>query len=232
MRQGITWRPLSWLAGSATMKKNLLIVLMQLSMLTSAWARERLLPVDEAAKVPDFFAFRAQLQNAVARHDVQAVLAVVHPHVMMGFGSDQGMAAFVARWQPHEPKTQLWDTMSTVLALGGAFNPDGSFYAPYTNSRWPLPDAIGYLAALDSNVPVYAAPHKRSSTVGKLNFEIVAWVDNADTPRIPVGWTAIQWRAGKTAYVESRRVRSPVDYGITFRKIDGRWTITNFYAGD
>jgi hypothetical protein len=32
----------------------------------------RLLPVDEAATRPDFFSFRAQLQEAVARHDVDA----------------------------------------------------------------------------------------------------------------------------------------------------------------
>jgi hypothetical protein len=38
------------------------------STVSGAQAPARLLPVDEAAARPDFFSFRAQLQEAVARH--------------------------------------------------------------------------------------------------------------------------------------------------------------------
>lgn len=42
----------------------------------------KLLPTDEAVRDPQLFAFRAQLQAAIARHDVQAVLDAVHPNII------------------------------------------------------------------------------------------------------------------------------------------------------
>jgi hypothetical protein len=37
---------------------------------------------------------------------------------------------------------------------------------------------------------------------------------------------------GKTGYVTSRLVRSPIDYRAMFNKIGGRWQMTFFAAGD
>lgn len=51
----------------------------------------KLLPVDEAVRDPEFFAFRAQLQAAVARHDAEAVLAAVDPNIQTSFGSGGGI---------------------------------------------------------------------------------------------------------------------------------------------
>ena len=199
---------------------------------TSTWSQLRVMPIDEAAKVPDFFAFRAQLQNAVARHDAKVVLSHVHPELMMGFGAEQGLADFVARWKPNDAQTTLWDTMSTILALGGGFTADGGFIAPYPSARWPAKAGIASVVALGASVPVYAAPDKRATAVGKLNFEAVARAPSENPKRVPRGWTAIRWPTQKIAYVESQLVRSPVDYSITFQKMGGRWQITAFSAGD
>jgi hypothetical protein len=59
-----------------------------------AQAQRPLLPVDQAAAQPDFFSFRAQLQAALARRDVDAVLAVVHPEIKNSFGGNDGIAEF------------------------------------------------------------------------------------------------------------------------------------------
>lgn len=198
----------------------------------NAWSQVRVLPVDEAAKVPDFFVFRAQLQNAVARHDAKTVLSHLHPDLMMGFGSEQGLADFVARWKPHDAQTPLWDTMSNILALGGAFTADGAFIAPYTSARWPAKAGIASVAALGANVSVHSAPDKRAPAVGQLNFEVLARAPSDNPTQAPAGWTAIQWPGRKIAYVESRLVRSPADYSITFQKTAGRWQIIAFSAGD
>ena len=59
-----------------------------------------MLPVDEAASVPDFFSFRAQLQAAVARRDVAVVLGALSRDVKLSFGDDAGIEDFKRIWQP------------------------------------------------------------------------------------------------------------------------------------
>ena len=56
--------------------------------------------MDEAAKQPDFFTFRAQLLTAVARHDAAALMAVVHPNIKCDFGGGEGKAFFEEHWKP------------------------------------------------------------------------------------------------------------------------------------
>jgi hypothetical protein len=55
--------------------------LLALVLLTPALllAQPKLMPVDEGASDPEFFAFRAQLQIAIARHDVRAIEAALDP---------------------------------------------------------------------------------------------------------------------------------------------------------
>ena len=79
------------------------------------------LPVDEAAQRPAFFAFRARLQQALARRDAQAILDAVHPHVRTSFGDGGGLEDFRRQWRPDAPDSPLWSTLGTVLALGGSF---------------------------------------------------------------------------------------------------------------
>jgi hypothetical protein len=37
---------------------------------------------------------------------------------------------------------------------------------------------------------------------------------------------------GRAGFVDSRFVRSPIDYRAAFARIDGRWQMTLFLAGD
>src|SRR5688572_20039971 len=78
-----------------------------------------LLPVDEAATRPDFFSFRARLQQAIANRDAPAVLAIVDRHIKNSFGDDSGIDAFREMWKPHQPDSELWNALGTVLSLGG-----------------------------------------------------------------------------------------------------------------
>jgi len=98
---------------------------------------ERLLPVDEAASVPDFFSFRAQLMAAVARHDTAFVLGALANDVERSFGGHQGIEDFKTLWRPEAADTELWDVLGSTLALGGSFSADGTFTAPYVFSKWP-----------------------------------------------------------------------------------------------
>ncbi len=87
----------------------------------------RLIPMDQAASRPDFFTFRAQLQTALARRDVAALLAVVHPNIKNGFGGDDGKANFEVKWRPAAADSEVWATLAEVLALGGTFESPDTF---------------------------------------------------------------------------------------------------------
>jgi hypothetical protein len=190
-----------------------------------------LLPVDEAAKQPDFFTFRAQLQIAVAKRDKAAVLAVVSKTVQNGYGDDNGINHFKKNWAIDKPNSELWETLGTVLALGGGFQSDGSFAAPYVASSWPDAAGDGFenVAIIGNKVNVRKAPKADSEVLQTLSYEVVP-LDTNDHGNDQ--WVAIKLPNGKKGYVSRSFTRSPVDYRASFEKVDGRWQITSLVAGD
>lgn len=197
----------------------------------------RLLPTDDAARNPDLFAFRAQLQTAVARHDAAAVLEMVNPQIRTTFGDENGMAAFRKQWRPEAADSPLWAELGTLLALGGSFQDADNFVAPYVFSRWPEAfDSFEHAAVIGSGVRVRSAPGLQSGVLGKLGFDIIR-LSSAGRQKLSAAqakeWTAVQLRDGRTGYVASRFVRSPVGYrAFLSRKAGGPWRLTLLVAGD
>ena len=191
----------------------------------------RVLPVDEAAQDPGFFAFRAPLQRAIAERDTATLLAVVHPEIKVSFGGDYGIDTFREQWLA-DPEPQIWAELGTVLALGGRFYDDSTFAAPYTFTDLAGEvDPFEALIALGDSVPVHAAPSADAEVVAHLSFDVVRHEWAHDDP-IPEGWTAVRLDDGTLGYVRSRSVRSPIDYRAIFSRRDGRWRMVTFVAGD
>ncbi len=200
---------------------------------TLALAQPRLPPVDQAASVPDFFAFRAQLKTALAQRNQTAVIAALHKDVKLSFGGDAGVDDFKRMWTPHAPASRLWQTLAAVLALGGTFAADGAFTAPYVSTQWPEKiDAFSHMAAIGSGIRVRAAPRTTAAVVGALDFTIIELADPSSPESADTGWIKVKWPAGRVGFVDARCLRSPIDYRVNFAKIDGRWQITFFLAGD
>ena len=88
----------------------------------------RLLPVDEAAAKPDFFQYRARLQMAVERHDVDGVIEASDPGIRLGFDASGGATALRKLFTD---RSESWDELRVVLARGGRFSAPASFAAPY-----------------------------------------------------------------------------------------------------
>lgn len=209
--------------------KKLLTALLFLHATLAAAQVGKLNPVDEAARDPEFFAFRAQLQAAVARHDTEAVLAAVDPNIRTSFGASGGIDEFRKMWKLPSVDSRLWDELGTVLAFGGAFRGGGLFSAPYVFGRWPEPfDSFEHVAVLGKNVRVRSEPGLKGKILTALSFDVVKLA----APATDSEWTRIKLRDGRTGYISSRYVRSPVDYRALFNKIDGRWRMTAFVAGD
>jgi hypothetical protein len=195
----------------------------------------KLLPVDEAVRDPELFAFRARLQEAVARHDVAALLEAVDPNIKVDFGGGGGIADFRNAWKLQDgDKSPLWAELGLVLALGGAFQGDNLFAAPYVFTSNKV-DAYEQAVVLGTNVRVRAEPRVGSPVLATLSFDIVRLSQAARsrlTPEQAEEWTAVELQGGRTGYIASRYVRSPIDYRALFNKIDGRWRMTAFVAGD
>ena len=198
-------------------------------------AYPELRPIDEAPQQADFFTFRAHLQAAIARHDTTAVLSVVNVKIRNNFGGDDGREAFERLWRIKSPGTQLWEKLGSVLALGGTFEENGTFVAPYTFSRWPAKfDAFEHAAIIGSNVRVRAAPAQDSGTLQALSFAVVPLAREARAPAAEQGreWTAVRLRDNRIGYVASRYVRSPIDYRAIFGRVGDGWQLMAFIAGD
>lgn len=198
--------------------------------LAVAQAQEaKLLPVDEAARDPGLFAFRAQLQSAIARRDADAVLAVIDPQIRAGFGGNNGSAAFRKQWGFPGSSSRLWSELGTALALGGSFQNPDTFVFPYIYSRWPENrEAFENVAVLGTNVNVRAAPRLDAAVLARLSFDIVKLAGQGSGK----DWTAVQLADGRKGYIASRYVRSSVGYrGFLVRK-NGGWRLTTFVAGD
>ena len=196
----------------------------------------KLLPEDHAVRQPGFFSFRAGLLSALARRDTVEVLNVVAPHIRNTFGDDNGSAAFRRLWRLEKPDSELWEELTAVLALGGTFENESTFVAPYVFSRWPSRyDAFEYLAVTGSAVRIRAEPDAQSAILGKVSLEVVQRArqgPRALTTAQAEAWEPIQLGRGRVGYVAKRFLRSPIDYRAYFVRHGGRWTMTAFIAGD
>lgn len=195
-----------------------------------AKAQARLLPVDQAATVPDFFSFRAQLQVAVAKRDLKVILAAMSKDVKLSFGGDDGVSEFGNVWKPESPDTKLWEVLAGVLALGGTFDAQGAFTAPYVFTRWPQDkDSFSHMAAIGTGVRVRTAPNAAASAIASLDFSLVEVSEDAPSDEM---WVQVKVGPGRVGYVDRRYLRSPIDYRIRFVKQEGKWQAVFFLAGD
>jgi hypothetical protein len=195
----------------------------------AAAQRTAVLPRDEAARDPEFFVFRARLQRAVAEHDTAEIMRVVDAGILNSFGGDGGRNEFREHWNLAQPgQSRLWGVLGFVLALGGAFLDDTTFYAPYTMKDTPG-DGFETLAVLGHNVMVRAEPAAGSTPIDTISFEVVTkWREKPSTN----GWEPVRTSRGRTGWVAQRYLRSPIDHRAGFVRRQGRWLLRTLVAGD
>jgi hypothetical protein len=195
----------------------------------AAWGQTRLLPVDEAAAVSDFLSFRSQLRAAVAKRDLKVILAAMSKNVKLSYGGSEGLSDFLIMWKPESPDTKLWEELAEVLDLGGTFDSQGAFTAPYVFSQWPREkDAFTHMAAIRTGVRVRTAPNARAPVIASLDFSVVETSEYDPA----TGWVKVKLSPGRAGYVHVRYLRSPLEHRIRFEKQEGKWQAVFFIAGD
>lgn len=196
----------------------------------------RLVPADEALKDPSFAAFRSNLQSIVRQRDVEKLLSVVDPHIRVSFGDENGVEAL--RQILEAPQSPLWDELGDVLALGGVFQktPNGNvFVAPYAFANWPeTGDPFESLVAICPDLTLFEKPSDSSKALARLDWNLLPIGPN-DPSRKGVSnppWRELVLPDGRRGWVESRCVRSGIDYRAAFEKKEGTWRMVYFVAGD
>jgi hypothetical protein len=187
----------------------------------------RLLPVDEASSKPDFLAYRARLQGAVERRDVEAVVEAVDPGIRLGFDASGGLDTLRKTFAE---RSESWEELRVVLAHGGSFSTPTAFEAPYVYSDWPDQfDAFECVAVIGKNVRLRRTPRLDASIITTISYPIVQRLDRAGGASL---WSHVRLGDGREGYVWHAYVRSPVDYRALFSLSDGQWRMTAFVSGD
>lgn len=190
--------------------------------------RPRLPPVDRCAVAPGFATFREKLLEAVARKDVDALLALSADNIMLSFGGDAGREAMRKMWKLDRPaESGIWAELNEALGLGCALT-DGGAVAPSMAQTFPTgSDVLETMVAIKP-AALRAAPNEKARAITTLDWDLVTIAEwDPDN-----GWAKIRLKDGRLGYVRTSAVRSPIDYRATFRMTDGEWRMTAFVAGD
>ncbi len=208
-----------------------LIVLMLASDASAQVAK--LYPVDEAAQDSSLMLFRLRLIEALVERDTAFVYAHLAPEVKVSFGPGNGLASFKAMWHLDNPESPFWLTMAGVIGAGGLYysssDDKASFIAAYYFSAFPNEyDAFEYAVVVGERVNVRSAPSTEDEVLTRLSYDIVRILSLVFSN----DWMPIELADGTKGFIASRYVKSPIGYRAGFEKIDGRWRIRLFLAGD
>ncbi|MEO8378852.1 MAG: SH3 domain-containing protein [Acidobacteriota bacterium] len=183
--------------------------------------------VDEGSRDATFAAYRERLLTAVRAHDAKGVAALADPKIRTSFGSGGGSAEL----QNMLAKPGMLEELEQILTLGGTFQGDGNaaFWAPYVYSTYPdAQDSFSTLAVIGEGVPLRESANDDAPVVASLSRNIV---ERASAPGSGEPWTKVKVD-GRTGFVESKSLRSPIDYRAGFNKTAAGWQMTALVAGD
>ena len=196
----------------------------------------KLLPVDEADRDPTWLVFRARFLEAIRTREVTFLERAVDPRVKLGFGGDDGFAAFRRTWHPERADSPLWSVLGEILSLGGRFQDGNTFAAPYVYAAFGPPwDAFAHGVVVGENVRVRSRPDERASVLARLSFDVVpvtSWGDRGPNPADRRGWVKVRLKDGRAGYVAGRYVMSPVGWRAIFAKRAGEWRMEALVSGD
>ena len=213
---------------------SVLMLLMLVGSVNLSAQVAKLYPVDEAAKDPTFFAFRARLFQAIQKKDSAFLLSIVDPAIENNFGGTNGFANFKTIWHPERATSPVWSELMRTLSLGGKFDNDKSYSAPYLFNSFPEKfDAFEHSAIIDDSVRVRKEPNTRSTVIRTLSFDVVKLGQDKAAPYgTSRQWVPVVLADGQKGYVAAEYIRSSIDYRAIFEKKNGKWIMTAFIAGD
>lgn len=195
----------------------------------------QLMPIDEAYRDPSFLAFRKDLLGAVERKDSAFLYQAMSPNFGVGLGSEPNTREeFVKEWNALAPDSKVWDVLEKVLQNGGTFmdfSGKRQFVAPYTFGEWPKDvDSFACCVVMSPSSFLQSEPVEGSILIGKLSYDVV----NVDSGGCTQGqeWTRVSTGTGVNGFIETKYLRSPIDYRAAFEKVGSKWEMVSLITGD
>lgn len=192
----------------------------------AALQETRYAPQDDCSKQPGWPAFRKALISSIKARDAQALSKLAAPDIALDYGGGNGPAELIKRL--NDPETKLWQELDAILPLGCAVQ-GGLAAMPWV--FWNVPEDIDSYSAM----LVLGDDTAMLDTVGGKAVENAGWtivgIDpmDFDTDAKAIRVTA---RDGTKGWIETRKLRSLLDYRLIAEPKDGTWQITAFIAGD
>lgn len=187
----------------------------------------RFIPLETCNRLPGAAAFRASLALAVSGRDVNALVALASPQVKLDFGEGSGTAELRRRLAGREG-LKLWRELDRILSLGCAAR-QGNLTLPSVFAHdFGDTDAFDVMVVTGARVPLRVAPGSRARSLRLLSWVAVKPLSGDDFEK---PWRKVQF-GRQTGYVETARLRSPLDYRIVIGRVRGAWKIDAFLAGD
>jgi hypothetical protein len=196
----------------------------------------QLKPVDEAAAVPSFLAFRNELRRVIARRDTKSLMRIVVPDIKNSFGGDDGAANFKKMWKPTDAKSPVWPVLALVVGMGGRFENEKTFVAPYVYSNFPDDlDGFETIVVTAEKAVMREQPKADAPIVNTLAYDILTIAKPSGKLQHEAGpddWLEVSDSTGKRGFVLQRDLRSPIDFRAIFEKRKSSWRMTVLVAGD
>ncbi|MCK4869371.1 MAG: hypothetical protein KAT39_15060, partial [Alphaproteobacteria bacterium] len=195
----------------------------------------RLESVDEAARNPQFAAWRAALLDAVRRRDTEFVVARADPAIKLSFGGDYGRENFRRALTGKEEwhGEFYWRELQAVLELGGVFMEDGAFCTPYLACidvpGCPECDPFETVYVTRADAVARTKPDPGAPVAAKVFWDVLQLDYEAEGAK---GWYPVKLPDGRTVFLSTRDSRMAVDYRARFEKTAKGWRMTVFIAGD
>lgn len=186
----------------------------------------RYAPRDDCAKEPGWPAFRKTLIRAIKSRDAESLAKLAAPDITLDYGGGNGPAELVKRL--NDPETRLWQELDAILPLGCAMQ-GGLAAMPWV--FWNVPEDIDSYSAMlviGDDAPLLDKPGGKSG--GTVGWTIVG-IDPMDFDTEAKA-TRVTTHEGTKGWIETRKLRSLLDYRLIAEPKDGTWQITAFIAGD
>lgn len=196
--------------------------------LPTAAAQARFAPGDDCSRLPGANAFRSALALAVKRRDADALAALADEAVLLDFGGGAGRDALRNRLLGADGES-LWRELAQVQALGCALQ-DGQLVLPWffaQDLRGADPFEVELVIGKD--IPLRADATAKARRLARLSWQLVEPVPGGD-PDAP--FRQVRSASGLTGFIESSRLRSPLDYRLMAVPVGKTWRITALVAGD
>lgn len=201
-----------------------------------------LAPRDECTGLPGYAEFHQRLERAITLRDADALIALTDPDVTLDFGGGSGVEELRKRLDAGAYNS--WRDLADAVRLGCGIGEGAAQDTDYIAFPWYFTKTFGgevfeTVIVTGVDVPLRFAPADDARVIERISWDwaLVRYDDQyVDGPEEPTdrhtGYQAVTTQDGAAGYIADHALRSIVDYRIAVNRIDGKWTITAFVAGD